>query len=250
MSKDVKDERDIKNAEDEMAVIRAKREERLLKERVPGVCLRPNGTWRAYLHIKDKQVWSKEGFATKSEAVDARLAAEERLHMRKLAVKGSDRKKEAIRSPKQAELFEGVRYLPDGRCEAYRMVKAPAEKDEVRFVEKKLGVFDEPSLAYLCAQAAIAGVVFDETFFDLFLDMHAQAEQIKKGMLEFSQKTLIPLLQLAPSKGKKRKVYRSIKGFRWEQVRRYKTKTIYTSAGPEQVRELSGIYLRLVKEKD
>lgn len=226
-------------------------EARLAEKKIVGVCRDGEHKWRAYLHIGSKQVWQKRGFRWKAEAANARMEAEQRYHMRKLAVKGADRRKDAIRTPNDADFFEGVRPRPDGTYEAYRMVKAPpAQKSEVRFVEQSLGIFAERSLAFLCVQASIGGIDFDKTFFKTYLEMHEQAEKLRRDMLEFSQKTLIPLLQLAPSKGKKRKVYRSILGYRWEQVRRYKTKTIYTSSGPEKVKELSGVYLRLVKEKE
>ena len=248
MSKDIKDGKDIRH--DDLLLEPEQREEYLLLQKVPGVCrYGKKGKWRAYLHIKEKQVWQKSGFETKSEAVDARREAEQRF--------GKTEKRETVvvtgslpKSPRQTELFEGVRIVEDGMYEAFRYVEAPADAGEKRFVEEVLGVYEDYGLAVLHARASVAEVPFDELFFVKYLEMHEQVEKLKRDMHEFAQSAILPLLRLS-RQAKPRRVEHCFLGYRWQQVRRYKkvtwkddNLTVHTQ------KQLSGVHLRIVKDKE
>lgn len=229
---------------------RVPREERLLGMKIPGVC-RDGERWRAYLHIGKVQVWQKRGFVTKSEAVDARLDAEDRFRVRKTFIRDYDKaNRKLVTTPEEALQFEGLRQLDDGMYQIYRMAPAPADKGEMRFVEQVLGEHEDFGIAALHARAALKGMAFDEEYFTAYLEMHEQAEKLKRDMREFAKETLIPLLQLHKGKGRVRREERSILGYGWQQVRRYKKVPVEqhgTIVGEEKV--LSGVYLRLVKIK-
>lgn len=228
----------------------AKREMILRSKRVTGVC-RQGDKWRAYLHIGDVQVWHKGGFATKSEAVDARLDAEHRFGNDK-ALRRVDRAVvRRAKTPQAVREIEGVRKLPDGRWMAYHYVERHGSgQGQKVFDEVVLGEYarEDYGLACLHARAAIAGVAFDRSYFETYLAMYREIHKIKRDMDTFAQEALLPLMQLSKL-AKPRRAEHIFLGYRWQQVRRYKSRKWLENGELRKQRVFSGTYLRLVAER-
>ena len=234
--------------DDQVSAIR-EREEMLLSRRVPGVC-KQGDKWRAYLHIGNVQVWHKGGFATKSEAVDARLDAEHRFNNYR-ALRRVDRTVvRRARTPQQVLEIEGVRKLQDGRWLAYHYVERTAGQGQKVFDEVVLGEYarEDYGLACLHARAAVAGVAFDRSYFETYLAMYREIHKIKRDMDTFAQEAILPLLQMR-KKAKPRRAEHVFLGYRWQQVRRYKSRKWLENGELRKQRMFSGTYLRLVAER-
>jgi len=234
--------------DDQVSAIR-EREEMLLSRRVPGVC-KQGDKWRAYLHIGNVQVWHKGGFCSKSEAVDARLDAEHRFGNDK-ALRRVDRAVvRRAKTPQAVRGLEGVRKMTDGGWMAYHFVERTAGQGRKVFDEVALGEYarEDYGLACLHARAAVAGVDFDRSYFELYLDMYRQLHKIKADMDAFAQEALLPLLQLS-KRAKPRRAEHIFFGYRWQQVRRYKSRKWLENGDLRKQRVFSGTYLRLVPER-
>ena len=246
MSKDMKDIR-----HDDLLLEPEQREEYLLSIKVPGVCqYGKKGKWRAYLHIKEKQVWQKSGFETKSEAVDARREAEQRfaedLNEASLvtAAKRLQRK-----TPVQADLLDQlVRRLPSGH---YEVSTTEYNEKTKRLRRKRIGgPYKDYGAARLRAIAYLRGVPFSMDVFRQYLGTHNLIADLVEKNRKLAEENILPLLQVRDMQGTTKRGERVIIGHRWQPVRRFRKTPVEGIEGAVVTKkELAGVHLRIVKDK-
>ena len=226
------------------------REEYLLLQKVRGVCRYGKDKWRAYLHIGDRQVWSKAGFETKSEAVDARREAERRfaedLKEAALEVAG---KRAQLKMVVQADLLDQlVRSLPGGKYEVATTVYHEKTK---RLRRKRIGgPYRDYGAARLRAIAYLRGTPFRLDVFRQYLETHNMIADLVEKNRRLAEEKILPLLQVRDMQGTTKRGERVIIGHRWQPVRRFRKTPVEEGGGAVVTKkELAGVHLRIVPDR-
>lgn len=209
--------------------------------------------WRAYLHIGNKQVWScakyrkDEKESAERDLEEARMRFAKDLNEADLVAAG---KRAQLKMVAQADLLDQlVRSLPSGKYEVTTTVYDEKTKGLLR---KWIGgPYRDYGAARLRAIAYLQGVPFSVDVFRQYLGTHNIIADLVEKNRKLAEEKILPLLQVRDMQGTTKRGERVILGHRWQPVRRFRSTPV---EGIEDVvvtkKELVGVHLRIVKDKD